>query len=75
MTTPTDARLRVAPPYIGWRPGSVDRLKSAPRVPQVASEIVKGLQDAYRSYLSSDRANVVRSFVSNSYEVISGSSK
>jgi len=32
-STTTDPRLRVAPPYIGWVPGSVNLLKSAPKVP------------------------------------------
>lgn len=32
-TKPVDPRLRNAPPYIGWVPGAVNLLKSAPKLP------------------------------------------
>ncbi|EDP64615.1 hypothetical protein BAL199_27696 [alpha proteobacterium BAL199] len=32
-TKSVDPRLRIAPPYIGWVPGTVNLLKSAPKLP------------------------------------------
>lgn len=51
-TATTDPRLRRAPPYIGWVPGTVNVLKSAPKVPGASGGL-----DATGSAATTGRSN------------------
>lgn len=57
MTTETDPRLRTAPPYIGWVPGTIDQLKSAPKVPQEASDTVAALHASQQAFVNPGASN------------------